>query len=370
MTTLLKLHEGPQKLMRKRNKRIMDYTRFKAIKDRGDKPDKKTIEQGEQFVAINETLKDELPKLFSLTGKLVEACLNSFVQLQLQWHSVWRKKLGQALDDYKAVGPVSEIVNAFTGDFAFFEAQVLALGICNGSMLTEVVNMANMLSPTTTLNGDNTSQKRPSLDVNRRRTMSVNSDMSPTLPHPDFGVRSGTGGFWANVSQPTSLSQMESNSRMRANSAIAGRSPKTPEVPGSYHSYSNNTTPVSTSFTRPATSTGPPLVAPRPSLEDHGSNRISDGSTPVTQPPSGTAHPQQPPQGRSTSPSARYSGLFSSAMPMSDSPRPRSPVDRYDQRVYNVLFLAASVYEFNIDRARKEAGYPYLTYQAGEVQIL
>ena len=34
---------------------------------------------------------------------------------------------------------------------------------------------------------------------------------------------------------------------------------------------------------------------------------------------------------------------------------------------FNVIFLAASVYEFNMDRARKEAGYPYLTYVAGEV---
>lgn len=34
---------------------------------------------------------------------------------------------------------------------------------------------------------------------------------------------------------------------------------------------------------------------------------------------------------------------------------------------YNVVFLAASVYEFNIDRARKEAGLPYLTYVAGEI---
>ena len=96
MMTLLKLYEGPQKLTQKRNKRLMDYARFKAIKDRGDKPDKKTIEQGEQFVAVNDTLKDELPKLFSLTGKLVEACLNNFVQLQLQWHIIWRRKLSQA----------------------------------------------------------------------------------------------------------------------------------------------------------------------------------------------------------------------------------------------------------------------------------
>jgi hypothetical protein len=41
----------------------------------------------------------------------------------------------------------------------------------------------------------------------------------------------------------------------------------------------------------------------------------------------------------------------------------------YDSRNagYNVLFLAASLFEFNIDRARKEAGYPYLTYVPGEI---
>ena len=32
-----------------------------------------------------------------------------------------------------------------------------------------------------------------------------------------------------------------------------------------------------------------------------------------------------------------------------------------------VLFLAASLYEFNIDKSRREAGYPYLTYTEGEV---
>lgn len=32
-----------------------------------------------------------------------------------------------------------------------------------------------------------------------------------------------------------------------------------------------------------------------------------------------------------------------------------------------VLFVAASLFEFNIDKARREAGYPYLTYVEGEV---
>lgn len=32
-----------------------------------------------------------------------------------------------------------------------------------------------------------------------------------------------------------------------------------------------------------------------------------------------------------------------------------------------VLFVCASLFEFNIDKARKEGGYPYLTYVQGEV---
>ncbi|KAL8698783.1 MAG: hypothetical protein Q9224_001695 [Gallowayella concinna] len=376
MTTLLKLHDSPQKLMQKRNKRIMDYARYKGIKDRGDRPDKKTTEQGEQFVAINESLKEELPKLFALTKKLVEACLNNFVQLQLQWHIIWRRKLGQALDNYKATGPITELIDAFTGDFAFFEAQVLSLGICNGSMLAESVNMVNMLSPARTLTGEESSQKKSSLDLSRRRATSVNSDMSPVLPQPDFGSRNGAGGFFGmdsgmqqtSVMPPTS-NQYETTNRIRAHSTMAGRSPRTPDVPGSYHSYSSNTTPISASFGRPATATGPSPLLSRPSVDTPELNRVSEATTLISQPNSNMMYAPGT-QARPSSRSDRYSGVFSSALPMSDSPPSQSPVEDglgRPQMQFNVIFLAASVYEFNIDRARREAGYPYLTYGAGEV---
>ncbi|KAL8937944.1 MAG: hypothetical protein Q9216_004164 [Gyalolechia sp. 2 TL-2023] len=380
MTTLLKLHDSPQKLMQKRNKRVMDYARYKGIKERGDKPDKKTTEQGEQFIAINESLKEELPKLFALTGKLVEACLNSFVQLQLQWYAIWRRKLGQALDNYKATGPVSEVVDAFKGDFAFFEAQVLSLGVCNGSMLAESVNMVNLLSPARTLTGEESSQKKASLDMNRRRTTSINSDMSPVLPQPDFGARSGAGGFFGmdnGLQQPPTMApmmastsnQFEWNNRNRANSAMNGRSPRTPEVPGSYHSFSNETTPSSAGFGRPAPATGPSIVQPRVTVETPDLSRVSEATTLVNQSAGNTSYASGT-QARPSSPSGRYSGVFSSALPMSDSPRAQSPVEDAQHRPqpqFNVIFLAASVYEFNIDRARREAGYPYLTYVAGEI---
>lgn len=391
MTTLLKLHDGPQKFMHKRNKRIADYARYKATKDRGEKPDKKLVEQGEQFMAINETLKDELPKLFSLTAKLVEACLNNFVQLQLQWQIIWRRKLSQAIDDCKVPKEAADIVVGFSGDFTFVEAQVLSLGICNGSMLVDAVNLANFLTPTTTLNGDGTSSPRgtSSIELSKRRTLSISSDKSPMLPQPDFGTRAfGLENGLQLAGALPSPNQANPNQRMRASSAVSSQGPRTPELPGAYRSYGVTNTPASNPV-RPITATNrtttdPSLSATRQSLESLNVNRLGEDAIFLNRPASGSTYPQvsrsRPPSDstfpqlasnpqRASSPSARYSGFFSSAMPMSDSPPTESPTDAFGRREFNVIFLAASVYEFNIDRARREAGYPYLTYVAGEVSF-
>ena len=47
----------------------------------------------------------------------------------------------------------------------------------------------------------------------------------------------------------------------------------------------------------------------------------------------------------------------------------RESIERgqFESGGYNVLYLAASLFEFNISATKLEAGYPYLTYQAGEV---
>jgi hypothetical protein len=69
----------------------------------------------------------------------------------------------------------------------------------------------------------------------------------------------------------------------------------------------------------------------------------------------------------------RLSGLFNSALPMPEGPDESarssraSSRDRGGNSGYNVLWLAASLFEFNIETTKHEAGYPYLTYQAGEV---
>lgn len=370
--------------MQKRNKRLLDYARYKAIKDRGDKPDKKTQEQGDQFVALNETLKDEIPKLISLTGKLGEACSNNIIQLQAQWYIVWRRKLSAVLDSYSVPERVSQIVDQFTSDFAYAEASVLTLGICNGSLVNESVNLVGLLSPSTTLVGDDNSSvghSVRSLKV-RHRGLSLNSDVSPSLPQPDFGLRhSGSFTFSPLAEYAPQLpaapqhgpNQLSSNGRMRAGSGVSSRDPATPDMTGGNRSYTANT-PASFDVARPSTaharSTEPSPSLPRLSVDTPAFTLLGSTSPGETQRASGSTYfsATQDNHVRAPSPGGRHSSsLFSSALPMSDSPRPQTPAEGPNPREFNVMFLVASVYEFDVDRTRLEAGYPYLTYGPGEI---
>lgn len=349
MVTLLKLHEGPQRVMKKRDKRLMDYARFKGAKERGDKPDKKTTEQGEQFVALNETLKDELPKLYSLTAKLMEACLKNFLQIQITWFSVLQTKLGPLVESFPE--DVQKVVMDWTATFNFAEAQVSSLGICNGSLLAESLNMVNFNTPS--IGATISSPRRPSTVNSASTRMGSAVEESPKASH-DFG----SGGVRPFQSPSIDGQSLVSHGRHRADSTFSGRAaPETPEIPQSQSlqqitSTSSKSAPQSISNTESFPSL-PRLSLDSPFLADMIGN-----------PTDGEPAPEENP----TSPGGRYSGFFSSAMPMSDSPQEEKTGETdHTKEPPAVLFLAASIYEFNIDRARREAGYPYLTYVPGEI---
>ncbi|GJP94274.1 Rho guanyl nucleotide exchange factor [Aspergillus niger] len=349
MVTLLKLHDGPQRVMRKRDKRLMDYARFKAAKERGDKPDKKTTEQGEQFVALNETLKDELPKLYALTAKLMEACLKNFVHIQTTWFRQLQHKLGSLFEAFPE--DIQKIVEDWSCNFNFSESQVLSLGICNGSLLADTVNLVNFNTPSTgaTIN----SPRRPST-VNSVSTR-VGSTMEDS---PKVSQEFGNGSHSFHSPSFETQSQV-SHGRHRADSTFSGRTGhETAEIPRSQMlqqitSTSTASVPASTSTTEAFPSL-PRLSLDSPFLVDViGPSSDGNGGAKVEEPP--------------TSPDGRYSGFFSSAMPMSDNPQENATTHSERPHEPAVLFLAASIYEFNIDRARREAGYPYLTYVVGEI---
>ncbi|KAG6999613.1 hypothetical protein G7Y79_00033g068010 [Physcia stellaris] len=107
---------------------------------------------------------------------------------------------------------------------------------------------------------------------------------------------------------------------------------------------------------------------------------LEDRDTVITQPMNDAVVPEGP---RSTSPVAQDFGLVARPLPILGVQKPNFQADiqipgasgagfQTDMGVQvrtglSVLFEAASLFEFNIDKTRTEAGYPYLTYVAGEI---
>lgn len=350
MVTLLKIHEGPQRVMKKRDKRLIDYGRYKALVDRGDKPDKKTTEQGEQYTALNETLKEELPRLYALTAKLMEACLKNFVQIQTTWWGIMQKKVGAHVDAFPDA--FEKLISDWSSDYSLAEAQVLSLGICNGALLADTVNLVNFNTPSVGVGGM-ASPRRPSMSSTRRTSTANSSTHRRSIIEDSPKISQDFGGV-SQLFQSPRIESSSSVSRHRADSTFSSRPiPESPDTSRSLQQVTHSSSAAGDSQHSAGTEAFPSL--PRLSIDGPLLAEIlratSVGNDPSIAP-------------------ARTSGLFSSAMPMSDNPNEHEPPQ--DPEVHApkepaVLFLAASLYEFNIDRARREAGYPYLTYVAGEI---
>ncbi|EEQ91919.1 rho guanyl nucleotide exchange factor [Blastomyces dermatitidis ER-3] len=377
MVTLISLHDGPRRVMQKRNKRLMDYIRYKTLKDRGDKADKKTTEQGEQFVALDVTLKEELPKLFALTGKLTDACLHNFVELQKTWLNLIQKRLGYIFER-TTFHDLEQIKSDWAADFSFSDAQVLSLGICNGSILADIAQVAGFNSPSASASNaaDGSSSSRRPSTVNSmniqnaitNRAASLEQSNSPKLSH-DFGI-STPGSFMQsspgdNFTQQHNGSQVFSSGRVRTNSGFSGRASGVPDVSNgpavpSMTALKNPGSGANSGRPSDGTPSLPRLSLDTPMLQDILADPLMALHNRGT-PPDPALHPSSPTV-------ARTGSFFSSAMPMNESPQTATPVpDEEKQKDPAVLFPVASLFEFNIDRARREAGYPYLTYVAGEI---
>ena len=368
--------------MKKRQKRRVDFERWEQIKRGGKNPDAKLKENVEQYEALNDTLKKELPKLSALTEKVGNICLGNFVNIQVKWYGIWKDKMKVVLGDTPDIPDLKEVVSTFQRDFPYAQEQIANIGILNPVY-------RGRMSQSTTASVDESLLKvrsRPSdIDSVRARGLSLNGDQAPILPVPDFTKRN-SGSF---TMSPTSMGPAASGPAGPTAPAAptagvsAGApmpsphhyyyrdyynglgnpqqgtvSPMSPEMPGSSRSFAASTRP----------STGR-------SFDSGGMPRQSSDSTTHYPRESNTTYsstyntPQQE--------ARRFSGLFHSALPLPDGPDESQRSSRASSRErapvtdgYNVLWLAASLFEFNITTTKHEAGYPYLIYQAGEVCLL
>lgn len=400
--------------MAQRKKRLPEYAKFVLIKNQGGKPDKKTQQQGEQFIALNDTLKDELPKLFALNAKLVETCLKNYVDIQVQWQMNWQRKIGNVLKE-QGMPALHSIVETFHNDFSYTEAQVLALSICNGQYLADAAALRSPTASTLIGTDDASSIKRPSLMASQR---SESMTSSPVIPEPEFlkhrsqssfqlsihsnraSIEPGPRSPSINSSQtPLGSSAMSSfppsttaNKRRHrsgsATSSIHGRSPLTPTLPN----LSRNSSAQTVAFgpyqptDRIARPSNPGPTSP---LRSPTASRVSQNSetSPIVTRQRATSFYNSASSSALSPSTTRSSAVFQDQARSSTHSQPdptirpsrptrsRQPTGQATTTVqtangpqeFPVLFLAASLFEFNIDRSRTDGGYPYLTYVPGEI---
>ncbi|KAK4168511.1 hypothetical protein QBC43DRAFT_100914 [Cladorrhinum sp. PSN259] len=355
---VIKCYGNPGLAMKKRAKRRLDYEKFVQLKANGKKVDKQLMELVEQYEALNDTLKKELPKLSAMTAKIGNICLGKFISIQTAWFLIWKEKVKAPLQDAAAHVPdLSEIVSTFQSEFMLQEERAMAIVILNPTL-------RHRASHSTTDDGSSIlsrTKSRPNdLLPTRGRGLSINSDHVPTLPTPEF---------------------------VRRNSGQFSLSPASSALPSPAHYYRDYYSGITAGHAR-GTSNSPITPDPnhgsrsavglplRPStgrsFDSHSLPRQSTESTPLSvglnrrDSNSTFNSAYHAPETR------RLSGLFHSALPIdtdegSQMPSRASSTNRGHDSGYRVLWLAASLFEFNIETTKHEAGYPYLTYQAGEI---
>lgn len=367
---VIKAYGNPSLAMKKRQKRRVDYERFEQLRRSGKSPDPKLKELVEQYEALNDTLKKELPQLSALTEKVGNICLGNFVNIQANWYAIWKEKMKTVLPDYDDMPDLHEVVSTFQQDFPYAHDQMAQIGILNPATWGRT-------SLSTSVSVDDTSLRtrgRPSDVESRSRGQSINGDGAPTLPTPDFGGRR-SGSFTMSPSHSTpgfANGNVPSPHQYYYRDYYAGihhmASPKSPDAASSSRSGAGAGAGAGMVSTRPSTGRSYESGVPRQSLDSAAMQQNRDSTA--------TFNSSTMPQETQREPQ-RFSNIFHSALPMSDGPDECSSSQRASRASsrersqtsdgYNVLWLAASLFEFNISTTKHEAGYPYLTYQAGEV---
>jgi hypothetical protein len=355
--------------------------------DRGEKVDHDLEESAKKFTTINDTLKHELPLLYERTKGLMRTLMTLFMCLQKDWYKTCSKKILPLLETEPQHTTslrydLESYVERFNSDYKPMQDLANRMAIVNRNLL---IDISNMVSPVPTISSDGGGSSRNSAS---RRSESMGSEASIM----DTRNRHSGGYGGAN--------------RARIYDNAPRSTPAGPAYPSLYPGGTPGRSQPGPTSLREARALSPVSDDSEATVISHrerrntGSSRnhnflgldgavdlddrMSFGSSNFDFPPqlgpSFLAPTSQPMQHSMSAPltqtislpgSQRASGVFNSALPMSDSPARGSVEDLPSTPCENdepeVLFLAASLFEFNIAHDRREGGIPYLVYVPGEI---
>ncbi|KAL4807926.1 hypothetical protein BDV18DRAFT_159134 [Aspergillus unguis] len=132
LITLCRLLEGPQKLMEFRQSRLPQYVEWVARRGRGKSPSKEQSEAAEQFKAVTDVLKLELPRLEFLTIELVHHCELKLATLDSSLFKAVQDSLLPLIDSFP--DSFQQIMGVWEGRYAVPKKVAERLTICNRSL--------------------------------------------------------------------------------------------------------------------------------------------------------------------------------------------------------------------------------------------
>jgi hypothetical protein len=79
------------KIIRKRNDKQLDYERLLSIKGKGEIPDPLLLESGDEYLAINALVIEEIPKFIDYIGELVGVVMDGLLSIQKEFCTGYHK---------------------------------------------------------------------------------------------------------------------------------------------------------------------------------------------------------------------------------------------------------------------------------------
>ena len=373
-----------QKNIEQRKKFLLHYVKHKQAVDRGEKPDPETVSSAERFTTINDTLKLELPLLYDKTKGVMRNVMTLFMALQKDWYKTCSKKILPLLEsEPQHTTSIDYDLRAYTerfkSDYNVQEQRAKSFGITNShNLLREISSMTSPVPSDGAGSARNSSSRRTesmsseasAFDSRNRNSggYSARSNMrsmdgpprsSPAGPAYPSLYQNTSSSARNNLALTSSREARTLNSASDGSEAISVRQERRNSARSRNHNYLGMDGVVDfddrSSFNTSVFDFPPQLGA---SFLSPSQSSMITMSAPTSQPSSLPG-------------STRQSGVFNSALPMSDNPMRGSaeelPITPGDADEPEVLFLAASLFEFNIAHDRREGGIPYLVYVPGEI---
>ncbi|KAI9146534.1 hypothetical protein BKA69DRAFT_1045174 [Paraphysoderma sedebokerense] len=94
---MMGLFDNPATVMKKRDRKFLDYMSVKEITNKGETPDKTLLESADAYSAINAQLIDELPKFFALQEQFFDIVVIQFVSIQATFYRSYQDQILQVL---------------------------------------------------------------------------------------------------------------------------------------------------------------------------------------------------------------------------------------------------------------------------------